>query len=391
MRARLRSRIHAWGDVSVEPNIDGNPPATALERLVKPCRAMRILRVTGDPVDLGEEIQLADGAGETRVIRADGMVRISDANVAHGEVNCRGELILQLLTCLEQDGMASEPELTVRKLPFEERLALPEVTDGMTARVWGRCGDLAVQIEEGRLCCDVTMWLEAEAAGETDLQLTADLYATDGEISDAVYREIETYSLAHSGNMVFNVTSGAVLKTAGIDPAAEIIDVAAQLQLDGMEQEGGRCKLTGSCRLSVIYRLDGEYAGGEMTVPLSCTLDCPAPASDFTADLKLCNLRTRCEGDGDARTLMIDAELAAAMRLFARRKQQILSSASYAPSGVQQSTACVVCYPEPGDTIWSICKRYRVSCAKVAEANHLQSGVEHDQPASLGDVPYLLI
>ena len=392
MRARLRTHVHAWGDEPVEPEIDGNPSPASLERLTKPCRAMRLLRAASEPIDLGDEIPLADGAGETRVIRADGCVNVTDATVGDGTVTCRGELILQLLTCVEQDGMVSEPEVTLRKLPFEEQLALPEAAPGMAARAWGRCGDLAVQIEDGRILCDATMWLEAEAAGEAELALTADLYATDGEIEDANYREIEVSSLARCANGSFTMTGVAPLKEAGIDPAAEIVDVAAEPQIESMELANGRCKLNGSCRLSVIYRLDGEYGAGEMVLPLAYTVDCgEAMVTDHAVEMTVCGLRTRCEGDGDARRLSVDAEIAAATRLFARQKQRILARAAYRPSDAAREAACVVCYPEPGDSIWSICKRYRVSCAKVASANHLQPGEGSDLPASLEGVQYLLI
>lgn len=392
MRARLRTHVHAWGEEPVEPELDGNPSPASLERLTKPCRAMRLMRAASEPIDLGNEIALVDGAGETRVIRADGCVNVTDATVGDGIVTCRGELILQLLTCVEQDGMASEPEMTVRKLPFEEQITMPDASSGMAARAWGRCGDLAVQIEDGRILCDAAVWLEAEAAAEADLALTADLYATDGEIEDASYREIDVSTLARCMNSSFTMSGSAPLKDAGIDPGAVIVDVTAVPQVEGMEMAGGRCKLTGSCRLSVIYRLDGEYGAGEMVLPLAYTVDCgDAMVTDHAVELTVCSIRTRCEGEGEARRLSVDAEIAAATRLFARQKQRILARAAYRPGGASRNTGCVICYPEPGDTIWSICKRYRVSCAKMAAENHLQTGENSDMPASLEGVRYLLI
>ena len=48
----------------IEPMIDGDPAPASLERLSKPCRAMRILRAVSEPIDLGDEMP-TDGAGET--------------------------------------------------------------------------------------------------------------------------------------------------------------------------------------------------------------------------------------------------------------------------------------------------------------------------------------
>ncbi|MBQ3126844.1 MAG: DUF3794 domain-containing protein [Clostridia bacterium] len=390
LRARLRGNVTGWGEMPIEPMIDGDPAPASLERLSKPCRAMRILRAVSVPIDLGDEMP-TDGAGETRVIRADGAVRVNEAICGRGEVVCRGELILQLLTCMEQDGMASEPEMTVRKIPFETQVALPEAADGMSARGWGRCGDLAVQIEEGRICSDAAVWLEVEAADAEELLLTADLYATDGEITDPLYRDLEVLTPVRCGNAHLQVAAEVAAKDAAIDPAAEIVDVVAMPMFDAMKQVDGRCVFDGNCRMSVIYRLDGEYAAAEVTVPISTALECAEQADDFAAEWTVCGLRTRWEGEGDARKLGIEADLQGAIRLYGRMNQRVLDTADYRPDAEAHSCACVVCYPEPDDSIWSVCKRYRVSRGKMMEMNHLSTAAECDRPASLAGVSYLLI
>lgn len=392
VRARLRTRVSAWGEVSVEPEIEGNPSPAALERLMKPCRVMRLFHAVSEPIDLGDEIALAAGEGETRIIRADGCVQVNDAAVGDGGVTCRGELLLQLLTCYEQDGMSSQPVQTWRKIPFEEQIALPDAAPGMMARAWGRCGELAVQIEDGHILCDATIWIEAEVAGENELSLTADIFSTDGEIEDVAYREVEMTGLARCTNGSFTMTGSAPFKDAGIDPGAVIVDVRAVPQIEGIEVAGGRCKLNGNCRLSVIYRIDGEYGAGEMVIPLTYSIDSgDDDVTDYAVELTVCGLRSRCEGDDDLRKMSIDAEIAAAVRLYERKKQRILDHAVYRPAETSHNSACIICYPEPDDSIWSVCKRYRVSCAKVASANHLQYGEGSDLPDSLGGVQYLVI
>lgn len=125
---------------------------------------MRLLRAASEPIDLSDEIVIGEGEGEARVISVDGCVYVSEVAAGEDTVNCRGELILHLLTCSEAEGVQSPPEPRTRKVAFAEDVPLSGAKGEMPARAWGRCGDLAVQVEDGRILCDATIWLEVEAA-----------------------------------------------------------------------------------------------------------------------------------------------------------------------------------------------------------------------------------
>ncbi|MBR7185712.1 MAG: LysM peptidoglycan-binding domain-containing protein [Clostridia bacterium] len=392
IRTRLRSRIRAWGEEEIEPTLEGDPAPAALERLTKPCRAMRILRAASEPIDLGADISFDHAEGEVRVIRADAAVHVSEAVAEQGGILCRGEMLLTLLTCTEHEAGSSLPEQTVRKLAFAERIPMEGAETGMAARAWGRCGDIAVTVEENRVLCDASLWLEGEAADEASLALTADLYATDGDVEDCTYREVEIERLARCGNLCLTQTLSQTLKEAGIDARAQILDVSATPQPTGITAADGRCTLEGSWRVSVIYLLDGEYAAAELSVPLQCTLDVgQILPSAWEAEAVTAGLRWRCDGEGEMRALSIEAELALAVRLYARESRRVLASAVYRPGEGRPQGLCTVCYPEPGDSVWSICRRYRISRGALMAANSLRAGVDCDLPASLEGVQYLLI
>lgn len=388
IRARLRTQVRGWGSESVEPEIEGGAPA--LERLMRAGRGMRLLRGTSEPVDLGDEVTPGEATG-LRVIRADGCVCVGTVTAGQGEVVCRGELLLNLLICNEIEGMASDPVAVTRKLPFEVRVAMPDVAPTMMARAWGRCSDLAVQVEDGRVLCDAVVTVEAEAVDAVELSLTADAFASDGELTEAVWREVELSTPIRCGNYSFPLDGQVALKGSGIDPAAEVIDVAAVPTVEGIEAADGRCKLVGGCRLNVIYRAGGEYAVGEVSLPFGVVVDCgDGVPTDYAANLGVTSLRVRCEGDGDGRRLIVDGELSGGVRLFAREKQRVLARAVYHPDGAAKQTGITVCYPEAGESLWAVCRRYHAPCARVAAANQLQ-GDAPDDADSLAGVRYLLI
>lgn len=98
--------------------------------------------------------------------------------------------------------------------------------------------------------------------------MVADLYATDGETEDCSYRDLELYGLCRCGNGNFTLTGSLPLKETGLDPAAKIEDITGAPQIESMEYARGRCILTGTCRFSVIYSLDGDYE--RPTSPFRC-------------------------------------------------------------------------------------------------------------------------
>ncbi len=392
IRSRLRTRIRAWGEESVEVQVDGEPPSASLERLVKSCPAMRILRASSEPIELSDEIAVSAQGGEMRVVRADGCVHLMNLTAEHESVSCRGELILELITAVEREGMPGVPETTVRKISFAETVPMSGARPGMAVRAWGRCGDFAVELEDERILCDATVWLEVEGISEEKTALTADLYAIDGDVVDQIYREVEVCSLSRAANLNFTLTGSVPVRDAGIDPAAQIVDVNAVPTVDAMELVNGRCVLSGVCRFSVIYRLDGEYGTGEFALPLRYEAECGENLpTDREVEATVIRVGLRSEGDGEEKKFSIDAEIALAMRLYARQKRQILARTAYRPGEARRDCACIVCYPEPEDSLWSVCRRYQVSRAKVEASNHLRRDVECDLPASLEGVEYLLI
>ena len=143
--------------------------------------------------------------------------------------------------------------------------------------------------------------------------------------------------------------------------------------------------------MNVIYRLDGEYAAAEVSIPVSAVLECSDAAEEFAAEWTVCGLRVHWDGEGSARKLCFDVDLQGAVRLFGKQNRRVFAAADYRPDASSHGCTCVVCYPDPDDSIWSVCKRYRVGRSRVMEINRLANVGECDCPASLSGVPYLLI
>lgn len=389
LRLRLRTRIRAWGEEDLTPTVEGAPLRT--ECLIKRGRTVTIHRADDQPMDLAEDIPLADVEGEVRLISADGAVAVSDA-VADGDaVNCRGELVLTLLTCTDAVEGKGSPERRVCRIPFARTVPLSGAQSGMQARAWGSCSDLVVTVEGDRLLCDAAIRLSAETVEETEIAPVADLFSPGGTVENAVYRDVETERHLFCGNYAVPLSGKISAVGAGIDPAASIEDAVGIAQLDEMSFSGGRLTLVGTCRISLIRREDGEYGVVEVTLPWQKVLECSEEPTRQDAELTVIHVNARIEGEGESAQLTVEAEICAALRMSRGESRRVLSRAFYRPTEGRRGTAVTVCYPEAGESLWSVARRYGVSLAALAEMNDLQADENCDLPASLGGRRFLLL
>lgn len=389
LRLRLRTRIRAWGEEDLTPTVEGAPLHT--ERLIKRGRTVAIHRADDQPMDLAEDIPLADVEGEVRLISADGAVSVSEA-VADGDaVNCRGELVLTLLTCAESSEDRGRPERRVCRIPFTRSIPLPGARNGMQARAWGSCCDLSVTVEEDRLLCDAAIRLSVEAVEEMEIAPVADLFAPGGKVENAVYRDAEIERNLLCGNYALSVSGRISAAQLGLDSAAQIEDVAGTAQLDEMSFEGGRLTLSGTCRFSLIRREEGEYSTVEASLPWQKVLECAEEPTRREAELALIRADARMEGEGESAQLVVEAEISAALRMSRGENRRVLSHAVYRPSENRPGAAVTVCYPEEGESLWSVARRYGVHLSTLAAMNDLQADENCDLPASLGGRRFLLL
>lgn len=389
LRLRLRTRIRAWGEEDLTPTVEGAPLRT--ERLIKRGRTVTLHRTDDQPMDLAEDIPLADVEGEVRLISADGAVAVTEV-VAEGDaVNCRGELVLTLLTCVELPEGQGTPERRVCRIPFTRSVPLPGARSGMQARAWGSCCDLTVTVEDDRLLCDAAIRLSVEAVEETEIAPVSDLFAPGGTVENAAYRDVETERNLLCGNCAVPLSGRISVAQAGLDPAAKIEDVAGTAQLEEMTFEGGRLTLAGTCRLSLIRREEGEYGAVEVTLPWQKILECAEEPTRREAELAVIRADARVEGEGESTQLAVEAEICAALRMSRGESRRVLSRAIYRPNEGRRGAAVTVCYPEEGESLWSVARRYGVSLSSLAAMNDLQADENCDLPASLGGRRFLLL
>ncbi len=365
----------------------------------------------GESVPLQDDIILPPGGGEMRVVCAEGRVLMTEATATEGGVICRGEAVVKLMLCPEeaealsdmmgeanpetaQKGGEREPTLTIlqRKIPFGttvEMDGMDGAASGATAR--GFCTDLSVSMEEGHLHVELAVVCEARAQREERVSYIKDMYSTRRE-SVCRYTTLgaEKPGRIFCGNVT--LSDSLALADVGLEPDMKILDVTATATPEELtvEQERGRCVLTGECRAHLLLSRDGECSSTDMTLPFRYEFeDASLLGDEGTSETHYDGCVTVVGGRArmDAERVGLDAELAISLRTVRSTPLTVLTEMSFGQEVTRRRGEYVVCFPASDDTLWSVAKRYHAPVAALVAANGLSEGEEE----TMEGVGYLIV
>ena len=387
VKCRLRTRVRLFGTKLLEEDI-GGAPADTVERLCGSAECARLFVGGTETLQLGDEILCDPQAGDLRVINAEGQVFVAEATAGSGAVNCRGEVCLKLLCCIESNDAL--PTVQLRRIPFHA--AIP--TDGAEVNceccAEGVCSDLHVTVEEGRIVCEVSAHLQAYAQRNESVTFTRDLYSTAAE-GECRYTSCVFSKSLGCVNGNFSLNTAISLEEAGIPAGAALIDLSVTPTVSSLECERGKYYLLGKCRCQAVLREGDETVTQEFELPFRYETDqaCDdgAPVTDYRATVEAISCRARM----DSERIGVDAELAVSMLLRGESRFDMLAEAHFSETDSDAGAVYTICYPSREDTLWSVAKRYRRSVGAVSELNSLAGSPAADAPDSLMGVKYLIV
>ena len=390
VRCRIRARVRAHGTYLLEEKRRGQlPSGCGEERLVREIDCPRYAHGTSRPIALHDEIALGDevGSGEWRIVCADAQVMPEEVVAASGRVTSRGAVVLKLL--MQREGEEALPVTVWRKLPFEGEIPVEGMTAAGDAVVSGSCTELNLSLEDDRVVCDAEMVLEARTQTPQTLAYTVDWYATGCESSCGV-TSLTLPRAERSLNASFSQTEGRTLEEWGLMQGARVPDVAGVAVVEGLSVERGRYVLTGKCRYTLIVRLpDGEMTTKEIELPWRYLVDgaagCEQPMSEACANL--ISARVRMDGD----RLAVDGEVGIVLRIWGEQPLHIVSATQTGEAVARGAGEMRLCYPDRGDTLWSVGKRYHRPIDALVAQNQLNDEKRADDKHSLSDVRLLVI
>ena len=371
LKSRLKTGITAYHAVPLAENLKDSatgrtiPEEFPVERLIRTAADAQILR--------GEITATAAGtlhlSPDTKVIACRGAIRPEAVRSAHDCVSVTGDAVLHML-CLGGEGNLF---CTTAKSPLSESIPVSGAADGDPCRAWGRSAAVTVNTSDpANLAWEIEYDMEAECVRPGESAYTADAYAV-ACASSAETAEHDSLRLIKCGVGALSCSgeSGRQSKAAA---GESVIRTDASASVERVEMaDGKKLILHGNCACRVLLSADGDVIAEEFTVPFRYETEaaargespdllwrCTAEAVDATA---------RTEGD----KIAVNVDLALSMSVLSREKIRCVSGVSVDRSAAVAAEEGVVriCYPDAGEPIWEVGKRYRADLGALCRRNGL--------------------
>lgn len=374
IRCRIRGDIRAYGKHRLTEQVLGEVSEGTIQRLGGDSECAFFPSIAGESFSLSHEIM--PGEGDWRVVSADAVMTVSESVCSSEGIGCRGDASIKLILCREGEDVA--PVVLCEKIPFAVTVPAEGFRPTTRCRARARCTEVASEIgEDGRIRLDLSAAVQVEGQENIPLHYTADLYSTE-RTDTAVYEEYRFPRAAccFSGNFTQSVYEP--LASFDLAPDCEVLDAHAWAQTDGVTFEKGRYAVTGTTRVSLLTREGGEYAAHELELPFRYE-------SEGEGGDGLCGVAEVFMTSGRARAdsgrLSLECEMAVSARVVGEGSVRAPIRVEFGGM-VEKPCEMVVAFPERGESLWSVAKRYHVSAAELARMNGTTVSIASPLPDS---------
>ena len=180
------------------------------------------------------------------------------------------------------------------------------------------------------------------------------------------------------------------LEMAGMSPEHKIIDISGCAYPETAELEGDKWVFTGKTKFALLTEKEGEYGNVEIEMPYRYAIDSrhdedKRAYADATAEI--INARARLDGE----RIGIDAEVMMKCIISEQDSARMLDNVSFGEEREKSRGEYVVCYPAPGDDLWSVAKKYATTTAAILQRNNLTPTDTPDSKETLTGVHYLIV
>lgn len=314
-----------------------------------------------DECDLGAVLQITD------TLYATATASVQDVMGGEERATISGNILLDVT---HRSDMPSRPIVVTRHtIPFEEAVSLVgEHGDSICCDVVVK--DVAVLSQEGKeegertLRAEVMLGLEANATKRRDVCLLLDAYTTQGNMLTPQTQQVMR-ALSHK--QVHTAESGKItLMLDGQTPVRTPLRASLRPIITDLITNNGKLQVEGMMEVTMLYMTD------ESNVPQSYTTEEPFQMS-FACDLSRPESLILYPSNVEVNGITSDrVEIKFILHVSCYDVQMgdepLVTGIDEQPAQPVQP-GILLCFSQPGETVWDIAKRYRVSSDSLKRMN----------------------
>jgi len=361
----LRVRVCSLDTVEAASDVEG---VEGVQRKTQEICSAKLNAETSDSVTLEDEVKLpaALNARVTLMQWAEPVVERTERDL--GGVRVSGEVKVEALIA---SGVLTRPVALVRyALPFERLISLPDWIAGepeAAAEVSRLKVDVdeAEEGEEAELEIRCSLNITVRMNGQDCMTVLTDVYSTGDTMLEGSVQTLRLCAGVRTcqGQESFRST---MLLPEGAPGVGTVLAVRVHPVVSGWRQDGGQTLAEGVLEATVLYMQAGEevLSSAQAELPFAIRMDCaPGEGAWIRA----------AATDAEATALMSDRlELRCTLRAQAAERTAMEAAVLtdvWEAEAVSLPGGVGICYPQPGETLWSIGKKYRISEASLRAAN----------------------
>ncbi len=376
-RLKLMSILKLYARVfSEEPlrMVGGLRAADELMQKTETLKTCRTVASGKQDVLVRDECELSEVLQITDTLYATATAAVQDVMGGEERVTITGTIDLEVY---HLSAMPSRPLVITRhSIPFEETLLLSGTQgDLLTADACVR--DVAVLSQEGQeegqrtLRAEVLLSLSASMTKRRDVCLLLDAYTTGGDLlcprTQPTQRVLSQQRIhtAESGKMLLMLDGQPPVRTPLCATLRPIVTDATQT--------GGRLTVEGMMEVCLLYMTDNTAAPCSYTTeePFRMTYACELCQTDA--------LTLQATGVEVACITSDRVEIKYILHLFCNDvslgQEPLIAEVVSQPAPTDEN-GILIYFSQPGESLWEIAKRYRVSCDSLRAMNPALQGAE---------------
>ncbi len=372
-KAQLRCKAsftgEGWENRSLLPVLEGASGEQVEYDCVEDSAAFcRIL--TGREIPFSEDVELESAMGEAEeILCATLSLYVNDFHPSGGGLDFSGEALLRVLYA-DPEG---KPFLLTRRLPLSGNLVGEAEIAGGECVGWGEAGEVRVSVQNNSygerrvLEVDFTYDVTVLCCENRPIQLVRDLYCIGASCS------IETGVLPlmrcrRGMNTNFSVNLSKSREELAAQDAQEILLSGVTLSAPVWSVDDAKCVMECSADVKMVAKTaDGACMPLSFTAPVRFSCD-GADARALCTVLTPVNVRARLDSGG----VYCDFEVMTGVMQMIDSPQSAVTAAEIHSGGESgPQTPIMLYYPQRGQRLWEIAKRYGTTVEAVAAANHI--------------------
>ncbi len=308
------------------------------------------------------------------ILRTDARIMEEDVKLITGKLILKG--VVRLTTLYTADVPSMQPAIMEHAIPFTEILDLPGTEEGMDYTLDYDVTDIYCEVDRDdddgrRFGAEIMMEIRAETMQEGELEILDDCFCP-GKKTDIFRENVPLQTVADTVRESVSVRKTLSLPTE-YPPIAAVCTLSARPTVTAVSIEGGKAQVEGEATLEMLYLTEnGTYPAEAWRdrVPFAFSTQTAAPENaEISCRVRLldCGYTLPDAGSVDVR-LNLEFDL----RFTVENTVENVTEIQVSEPEDKNRPSVVIAFAAPGDSLWSLSKKYGVSAEKIMAANNLE-------------------